>query len=256
MTMLRTRPTRGARDRGTTLVELNVTMIVLAVIVAATMSLIIGFQRSNAENMSRQEQIDSARFSVEAMSKSIRTAVKPAQISALCSVTCTEDAFLMGADFAVQFYANLNNEGGLVGPSRVSYSVATSGPTAGQLIETIQTPDSATPGPTGFAYCDAASPSASADCKARFGSRLLADGVLTDGNPLFRFYTRDGLLLDPAASGGTLAGSDMATVVAVELVVNVQAPNGTRAEPTQYVQRVMLPNVQAVIRQLEEEETP
>lgn len=243
----------GDRERGTNLTELNVTMIVLSVVVTATVSLIIGFQRTNASNVSRQEQIDSARSSVEAMSKAIRTAVKPAQISATCTLTsCPQDAFLIGADNAVQFYANLNNEGGSVGPSRVSYSVPTSGADAGRLIETIQQPDSNEPGPTGFTYCDATAASATSACRSRYSTRVLATGVQLDaGSPIFKYYSRTARVL-PSDFGGTLSGSEMTGVVAVEIVLSVQAPNATTAEPTQYIQRVMLPNVQAVIRQEEE----
>ena len=250
MTTAARRRARG--DDGTTLTELNITMIVLAVIVAATVSLIVGFERSNAENMSRQEQIDSARYSVELMSRSLRAAVKPAQISAACTTTtCTEDAFLEGDDFLVRFYANLNNASGSVGPSRVTYTV-----TGGNLVESIQIPDSPTPSATGFQYCDATAAAATAQCKARLSTRLLAEGVQTDAAvPLFRFWDKDGTLIDPDAHGGSLDGTEMNTVVAVELVINVQAPNATRAAPTEYVQRIMLPNVQAIIRQ-EEEETP
>jgi len=257
--MIRRRMHSQAGEHGTTLVELNVTMIVLSVVVLATMTLIIGFERSNATNTSRQEQIDTARFSVETMSKTIRTAAKPAQISGACSPSmCPQDAFLLGADFGVQFYANLNNEGGSVGPSRVTYTVATSGPTAGQLIETVQRPDWPTPGSTGFVYCPATSPSASADCRDRYSTRVLAEGVLTQaGAPIFAYYTKGSdVPLDPAAFGGTLDGAEMARVVAVEIMLNVQEPNATRAAPTQYVQRVMLPNVEAMIRQQEDEATP
>jgi hypothetical protein len=256
--ILRSRRPLAPRDQGTTLTELNVTMIVLSVVALATTSLIIGFERSNATNTSRQEQIDTARFSVETMSKSIRTAAKPAQISVACSPTmCPQDAFLLGTDFAVQFYANINNERGTVGPSRMTYTVAASGPTAGQLIETVQRPDSKDPGPTGFVYCPATSPSASVDCKGRYSTRVLAEGALTQpGAPIFAYYTKGSdAPLDPTAFGGSLDGAEMERVVAVEITLNVRAPNATRAAPTQYVQRVMLPNVQAMIQQ-EDEATP
>ena len=163
----------------------------IAVRRARTMTLIIGFERSNATNTSRQEQIDTARFSVETMSKTIRTAAKPVQISGACSPSmCPQDAFLLGADFGVQFYANLNNEGGSVGPSRVTYTVATSGPTAGQLIETVQRPDPDGPTSTGFAYRPAI-----AECFRRLPAALLLPsprrGVLTQtGAPIFAFYTK------------------------------------------------------------------
>lgn len=240
-------------DDGTTLTELNITMIVLSVILVATTSLIIGFQRSNAENMSRQEQIDSARYAAERMSRSIRAAVKPAQITTSCTgATCQDIVFMLGEDYHVKFYANLDNEGGKTGPSRVEYVIED-----GSLREIVQVPDSPTPSASGFQYCDYKAASASQACKDRVATRLLAEGVRTDlGVPLFTYWTHDGHRLDPAAYGGTLTGEQMQTVVAVEVHINVQAPNATRAAPTEYVQRIMLPNVQAIIRQEEEATTP
>ncbi len=48
------------------------------------------------------------RSAVERMSKTLRTAVKPSQLLSNCA-GCTEDAFIKAEDFAVQFYANLDN---------------------------------------------------------------------------------------------------------------------------------------------------
>ncbi len=245
---------RAAAEEGMSLTEVLVTMMVMSVIVAATVTLMIGFQRTSAQNVSRQQQIDSARFAVEAMSKTVRAAIKPAQLASSCS-TCTEDAFLVGRTTAVQFYANINNDSNGVGPSRVTYTLGTTGATAGQLIETVQRPDSNVPGATGYVYCNATAAGATADCRARLASRPLAFGVqASDTAPIFKYYDSAGTALTPPA-GGTLTTAQLAKVVSIELVVTVQAPNATRAAPTTFVQRIVLPNAQAVIR-MEEEATP
>ena len=44
-------------------------------------------------------------------------------------------------------------------------------------------------------------------------------------------------------------------MLSVELIVSVQAHRANKVDPTTYIQRVTLPNAQAVINQ-EEEETP
>lgn len=246
---MKTRTGSAGRDSGFSLTELMVTMFVMGIVVAATVSLTIGFQRTNAQNISRQDQIDSARTAVEAISKSVRTAVKPAQLTSTCTL-CIEDAFLQGTDYSVQFYANLNNPGNTIGPSRVTYTLVTTGPTAGQIVETIQRPDSYIPSATGYAYCDATSGSASAACKARFSTRPVAFGALaTTGTPMLKYYDSAGLQLSPATSGGSLSVAQLGHVLSIEIVVTVQTNNATKANPTTYVQRVTLPNAQAVIRE-------
>ena len=259
---LRTRTGSAVRDGGFSLMELMVTMFIMGMVVAATVSLTIGFERTNAENVSRQDQIDSARTAVEAMSKSLRTAVKPAQLTSTCTFTfCTQYAFLQGTDFSVQFYANLNNSSNSIGPSRVTYTLVTTGPTAGQIIETIQQadPDPDGPGPMpwpgslGYTYCDATLGSATTACKLRFSTRPVAFGALaTTGKPMLKYYDAAGNQMSPVLSGGPLAVDQLGQVVSVEIVVTVQSTNVTKPNPTTYVQRVTLPNAQAVIRETEE----
>lgn len=243
---------RAARreDRGISLVELAVSMMVMSIIVITTVSLTIAFQRTNAQNVSRQEQIDTARSAVEAMSRTVRAAIKPAQIATSCP-SCTEDAFLVGGHTRVQFYANIDNPGNTVGPSRVTYELLTTGPDAGDVVQKIQVPDSATPSATGYSYCNAEAVGASAACKARLSVRPVAFDVLADGTrPIFKYYDSAGNRLDPGSTG--LTASQLSKVLAIELVVTVQADNATQAAPTTYIQRITLPNAQAVIRTTEE----
>lgn len=246
---LRSRGLEG--DRGTTLTELLVTLLIFSMVVAATITMAVGFARTNAENISRQDQIDSARASVQSMSRALRTAVMPSQLTSTC-VSYTQDAFVVGRDYAVQFYANLDNPGNSVGPSRVTYSIATSGADAGNLVEKVQRPDSNVPTASGYQYCDAEVSGASAACRARLTTRVLARGVQA-GTPVFKYYDRSGNRMSPTTAGGTLTAAELARVLAVELVVSVQAPNATRADPTTYIQRITLPNAQAVLRQSEED---
>ena len=258
---LRTRKGSAVRDGGFSLTELMVTMFIMGMVVAATVSLTIGFERTNAENVSRQDQIDSARTAVEAMSKSLRTAVKPAQLTSTCT-SCLEDAFLQGTDFSVQFYANLNNPKNKIGPSRVTYTLVTTGPKAGQIIETIQQadPDSDGSGPnpwpdpiSGYAYCEATSGSATAACKARLSTRPVAFGAIaTAGKPMLKYYDAEGVPMSPSTPGGSLTVPELRTVLSIEILVTVQSTNVTKPNPTTYVQRVTLPNAQAVIRETEE----
>lgn len=245
----RTRARIASGERGMTVVEMAVVMLILSIVLVATATLAIGFTRTNAENVSRQDQIDVARSAVERMSRVTRTAVKPSQLASTCTA-CTADAFMEAKPLSVKFYANIDNPKNSVGPSRVTYSVASSGPDAGVLIETLQTPDSKTPGSTGYVYCPATSPSASTECKNRLHTRRLAEGVSTSA-AVFTYYDTDGNQLVPPSSG--LSATALEQILSMELTVTVQSTNPVKPNPTTYIQRITLPNAQAIIRQGEEE---
>lgn len=246
----RHRPT----DAGTSLTELLISMLLFGIVLIAVSTLSIGFTKTNQQNINRQDQIDAARVATESMSKTLRTAVMPSQLTATCAGACSTDAFVLGQDFAVQFYANLNNSGNLRGPSRVTYTVTTDAKGVSSLVEKIQTPDNATPGPTGYAYCPAEAAGASTECKGHLKVRTLATGV-QKVTPIFTYYSATSSTpLSPATNGGSLSAADLGKVLAIELHVTVQKQASVRANPTTYIQRITLPNAQAVLRQ--QEETP
>jgi hypothetical protein len=70
---------------------------------------------------------------------------------------------------------------------------------------------------------------------------LLAKGVMTSPN-LFTYY----LFGSTTPFVGTLSGTQLANVDAVDIVLKVDLPNA-KVAPTTYVQRVSLPNVDTVI---------
>lgn len=233
-------------DEGMSIAELLVVMFILSVIVITTTSLTIGMHRTTAETISRQQQVDMGRSAVERMSKTLRTAVKPSQLLSNCA-GCTEDAFIKAEDFGVQFYANLDNTGNSVGPSRISYAVAATGADAGVLVEKVQVPDSNVPTATGYSYCDAESASASAACKARLTVTRLAEGIqMATGAPLFAYYDNDGNQMAAGATG--LDAAELNRLLSVEMVLTIQSTENARPRPTTYIQRVLLPNTQAVLR--------
>lgn len=239
---------RRPRDAGTSLTELLIAMSLFSVVLIAVTTLSIGFMRTNQQNINRQTQIDTARTATEAMGKTLRTAVMPSQLTASCAGGCTTDAFVVGQDFSVQFYANLNNAGNSVGPSRVTYSVTTAGGVS-SLVEKIQVPDSNVAGATGYVYCDAEAVGASATCKSRLKTRTLAVGVQT-ATPIFTYYSPTSTTpLSPAASGGSLSATDLGNVLAIELHVTVKSQGAVSTNPTTYIQRITLPNAQAVLPQ-------
>ncbi|MGV8967946.1 MAG: PulJ/GspJ family protein [Cellulomonas sp.] len=244
--MTRARSVRDSRDRGSTLTELLIVMMIVSMIVAVTASLTIGFQRTNAQNISRQDQIDVARSAVERVSKTVRTAVKPSQLTNCPG--CLADAFLSAEALSVQFYANLNNAGNGVGPSRVTYSVATTGADAGVLLEKVQVPNPFAVGASAYVYCPAELSGASAACKATLTTRRLTPGAnVSTAAPVFTYYNSQGAEMTPGA-GASLGVDDLEKVLSIEIVVTVASTNATTAKPTTYIQRVTLPNSQAVLR--------
>lgn len=247
MTTQRDRP----RDEGMSVTELLITMVIFGIIVAATATMSIGFMRANAQTISRQDQIDEARAAVEAITRSMRTAVMPNQLADACTPACDQDAFITGQDFAVVFYANIDNPGNSVGPSRVTYSVATTGANKGTLVQVVQVPDPQVGTATNYVYCDTTAPSATAQCKARATTRTLARGVqVVTGKPVFAYFDASGTALVPPA-GGSLPLTDLSRVLSVDLVVSVQAQNASRARPTTYIGHITLPNAQSVPQNVE-----
>jgi hypothetical protein len=113
----------------------------------------------------------------------------------------------------------------------------------------VQSPDNLL---TPYTYCAAEAAGASALCKSHLVTQRLATGVLTvSGRPLLTYFNSDGLALPlagPLTASGSLTAADLAQVLSIELTVEVQTPNATKAAPTKYIQRVTMPNSQSVIR--------
>lgn len=246
------RPVR--RDqRGSSLAELLVTMMILSVVIIATATLTIGFQRTNGQNITRQQQVDVARSASERLSKVVRTAVKPSQLIDCVTSACDDiTAFISASGSGMQFYANLDNGGNSIGASKVSYAVATTGADAGVLIEKIQIPDHDAAGKpvltsTGYTYCNAELASAPASCKANLKVRRVATGVITSPTPLFSYFDDLGQPM-PVAPGAALTVDQISKVLAIELNVKVELKTASAVKPTTYIQRVLLPNSQAVLR--------
>lgn len=241
----------AAPDRGASLTELLVVMLITSIVMVTAVSMTIAFQRTTAQNITRQDQVDAARVAIERIAKTARTVVKPSKLAATCATAfCEQTAIISGGTRSVVFFANLDNKDNLVGPSRVTYALSTTGATAGQLVEKVQRPDSAVPGTAGYTYCAAELASSPAACKARLTTRVLATGVVASvSEPIFTYYNTDGVRLLPVTATDSLAAGDLGNVLSLELQVRVRAASGSSTGPTTYIQRVTLPNSQAVIRQ-------
>lgn len=231
------RRARRRDDAGFTLVELTVAMVVSGVVATATAVMFNAALKSNTSTEARLDTINTARVSVESMSRSLRTAVLPRQLD---DAGNTDAAFLRAASDEVAFYANIDNPNNIIGPSRVTYRVVD-----GRLEQTIQRPDPHDPDDHNYTYCDTTLSS------CPHSTRTLADGVVTT-TPLFTYYDEAGAemaLTSACGSKACLPSTSLDVVDAVEVRVVVGPP--PRADgigPTTYVLRVALPNNDAIIR--------
>lgn len=235
---------RLGADDGLTLVELIVSTVITALIAVLTTTLVIGVQQTNQQNVARQDQIDGARTAIAAMAKTLRAAVTPSQLSSACDDSCADiEAFEFGGTYKVQFHSNIDNPRNSVGPSRVTYEVITSGAQAGTLIETVQIPSSPKPSRSGYQYCQPGT----TGCDKSIVRRTLAKGVVSSGDPVIRYFDRAGneLIPGPATS---LSSAQLASVLSVELKVTVETLTGERPKPTTYVQRILMPNRQEIVK--------
>jgi len=214
-------------EGGYTLVEMVVVIFILAIVLAVVQTTMIMTQRTVTGNGIRVDQSSQARQAMEAVTKTLRTAVLP---SLLNCYSCTDAAFISGTKNSVKFYANINNNANTVGPSRVSYVVSATG----DLTETIQPPDAHAVGDYNYTYC---TPSVS--CPVI--SRVIARGVPV-AQTIFTYYDKSGT----AFASSTLSASDLKLVDSIDVVLVVNGiANGT-VPGTTLTQRVTLPNADSV----------
>jgi prepilin-type N-terminal cleavage/methylation domain-containing protein len=221
-------------ERGLTLVELSVTMMIMAVLAAAAAALYVGSLKTATGTQSRLEEVNDGRIAVSAMSRSLRTAILPSQ---LYDTSSTETAaFIEATPLSMRFYANINNPDNSIGPSRVTYTVTPQG----ELVETVQPPNQPVIN-NKYVYCDPAA----AGCSV--SSKVLARGV----DPAVRIFT----YYDPlgaSMSGSVLSQAQMENIDSVDVSLTVEQ-RGSGGDGSTYVTRIALPNHDAVIRSEEED---
>ena len=222
------RVTRDPRDDdGFTLAEMVGAISILSVVLAMVMTMTISAQKSLGGNIARLDQVQQGRLAIESMTKTLRTAVRPTQLSATCT-GCDQAAFLQGDGRKVQFYANINNPANILGPSKVTYNVDASG----NLIETIQPPNAHAANDYNYQYC---TPGPSCPVV----KRTLVSGIPANVT-LFTYYDPTGT----AFSTLPLATSDLPRVDSMD--VQVVVSRSSAVAPTTFIQRVTLPNADAV----------
>jgi type II secretory pathway pseudopilin PulG len=236
-TCLRTRHAAGRRDDGITLIEQIVTMLVLGLLLSLVTTLIIATQRQTSTASLRLDDIDQARTAVDQLSRSIRTAVEPAQLNLQCSA-CTGPASQSTAVVAartdsIQLFAN---SGSTAGPLLVSF-VVTYDSVKGRavLTKTVQPAD---PGSAPNYTYTACTPGPSCGTS----SLTLVRGVVWPlTRPLFQYYDNSGVELVPTTSQ-SLTAAQLLGVNEIAIRLPVRTPNALLTSSTTVNSLVALPN--------------
>jgi prepilin-type N-terminal cleavage/methylation domain-containing protein len=220
---------KGSDDRGLSLVELLVAMALSSIVLATCATLFLGSLNTATGTSGRLDETNDGRVAVSAMGKALRTAILPSQL--FDTTSTAEAAFISATPMSISFYANLNNEDNLVGPSKVTFAIV-----SGELRESVQKPLPWTdPLNPKFVYCTT--------CTVPY--TVLARGVQTVA-PVFIYYDA----LGNAMPGSTLSLAQLEIVDSIDIAVTVSRPR-VGGNGSTFVLRVALPNHDAVMRESE-----
>ncbi|MGB7981526.1 MAG: type II secretion system protein [Candidatus Nanopelagicales bacterium] len=213
------------RDRGTTLVELMVTLALTSAVIAVVAGGLVTATKMMGSNALRLQEVSENKVAIEAMTKTLRTAVEPRLLGSSSDAA----AFIQGNARQVAFYAALSSlveptGAGMTqyGPVRVTYTLA-----SGALTETYQLPDPHLASNRNYTYCAAGSPGCSV--RSRVLARNLANTVM------FTYYGESQNTLAVPLSAGNLEAVD-----SIDIVVTSQTSQ--RDESSTVVSRVSLVN--------------
>ncbi|MHB1803267.1 MAG: PilW family protein, partial [Actinomycetes bacterium] len=112
-------PDRVRGQGGFSLIEMMVSIVILGVLMGALTATMILGQRTTGASETQLRNTQSSTVAIQAMSRTIRSAVKLQQIASSCS-PCTQTPFTLATPSSMAFYANLGDP---LGPDLVSYTV-------------------------------------------------------------------------------------------------------------------------------------
>ena len=217
--MTRTRQ-RLDGERGTTLVELMVTIMILAIVMGAVTGAVVATHRTVRNADQRYADLGEARIAMDATSKLVRTAVR---------LNPDDPAFIDAGPDHVAFYANVDvtNDD----PKLVRLEVQ-----GDDLIQTVEEGDVVSTnsnGETERGWTGDGSP------RSRTIARNLTNPV--QGEPVFEYFGHGEV--DPfVLTGGELAESDQDDVRHVRVELRVDSDAAPDVEETVLVNRVRIPN--------------
>jgi type II secretory pathway pseudopilin PulG len=196
-----------------TLTELIVAMAVFSILMVGVAALTIGIQRSDRAAWDRVDDTEEGRYALLQLSRTVGRAVVPTTLGGR-----ERSAFAEIEPDTLVLYANLDNSGNAVGPSRVEHVLAD-----GVLTQTVRRPVEG----TRDTYCEDDDDTPA--CEGRVVVQVLARAVLhDDAAPLFTYLDVDG---DP---------TDLPHLVrAVQVALAVQQDADSDQEPARFVDRVV-----------------
>jgi prepilin-type N-terminal cleavage/methylation domain-containing protein len=218
------------RDGGYSLIEVLVAMVIASTVLGLVTAAMIGMLRNGASAGSRLANLDQIRIGVDALSKNLRTAVRPEQLNSTCVSSCPA-AFETATDTRVVFYANVGDKiGTKPAPTRITYTIAAdpndaTGTTAAVTEIRQQVASTWTSGD--YTWATGAT---------RTISRGITWPLPSSNGPLFTYYTgsNGAIVTSPAPSGSILA-----TIASIRIAL----PVGDSTHPSPGVSTsVFLPN--------------
>ncbi len=213
-------------------------MSILGLIISVVIGILIATQRSVASTSLRLDDIDQARLGIDKVTRTVRTAVEPAQLQTNCT-SCTgpastSTAFTSATTSSVQLFSNT---GSPAGPSLVTFTASyDSTKNIAVLTETEQAPDAGSA--PNFTYTQCTLGATGCLIKQYSVARGL-QWPLTD--PLFVFYDNSGAEMTPP-TGGSLPAQQLIAIDSVGIKLTVQTPSSYKTGPTTVYDRVALPN--------------
>ena len=172
---------REVREAGLSLVELLVSMALLGVVGTLVVSMMIVGQRTSADNQNIVSDSQYAQVAIDAMSRSLRSAVNPlVNVSQSLYTSSNTAGFTITGPNHVTFYTNLQNLSGASGlqttaPNLIDFNVTVNpkDSTDYQLVETITRPGAGNTYPSSGAI-----------------KKVLVDGLMTPSTtkPVFTYY--------------------------------------------------------------------
>ena len=233
MTIRRRDPAVRTADDGGSLAELLVAMgLFVLLTLVLTVTSVLGY-RVAANLANRTDNATQGQLATDAVSKVLRTAILPDQLTEVSCVDCADTAIVQATRTQVSFYANLGASS-VVGPSLVTLRVVQDPravQTSGQLVQTLQPPTDLGGGK--YTFCNPAT----AGCVVQ--TRVLARGLAWPAANLLAYYNFAGAQITSA----TFSSADLASVASIEVTLTVQTVQGqTRYPATTLIKRVRLPN--------------
>jgi prepilin-type N-terminal cleavage/methylation domain-containing protein len=112
-------------DAGFSLIEMMTAMAIATSVLGLVTGSLINMLKSNASTTTRLANLDQVRQSMDAITKNLRTAVRPEQLNPNCATACSEP-FVSATATSVRFYANVGavDSAGNPAPTLTTYSIA------------------------------------------------------------------------------------------------------------------------------------